>query len=96
MWLQPTRPGCNSQFPLHAVIGQLGVVGLGLYSAMVIYLVRRIVRLREYKIFALSLLLGVFVNILFNEVALSPNSSAGYFLLIGVLCMRRPTAVGSS
>ena len=71
---------------LGMVIGQLGVVGLAAYIAFFTVLIRRAVRLPGRRsTFALALLLGFLANASFNEVAMSPNSAAPYFVLVGLL-----------
>jgi hypothetical protein len=69
------------------IIGQLGIVGLLLY-VMFLRLLYRVVLLASSKrlmVFGLSLLFAIILNSMFNEVALSPNSSAGYFLTLGLI-----------
>lgn len=75
---------------LGMVIGQLGVIGFVLYIAFFIYAFKQCNRIQEKHeiILAKSLLLSIILNITFNEVALSPNSSAVYFMAIGVLLGR--------
>lgn len=69
-----------------AIIGQLGVVGLMAYAVFFVYLFIRIIKIqnKEKTIFLLSLLLSIAANMVFNEVALSPNSCGLYFVLIGL------------
>lgn len=72
---------------LGMVIGQLGVVGLILYVYFFMFVNKqfnRIMDIRE-KILAKSLLFSIILNVMFNEVALSPNSSAVYFIALGGL-----------
>jgi len=70
------------------IIGQLGVMGLILYYLLFKNIYSRLVRCddKRTKAFALSLLFSIILNIMFNEVALSPNSSAIYFVALGLIC----------
>lgn len=69
------------------ILGQLGFFGLFLYSGYYIRVMLKIknLKLLRQKKFAITLLLAILANIMFNEVALSPNSSAIYFITIGLL-----------
>jgi hypothetical protein len=69
------------------IIGQLGVIGLGLYLAFfrLIYMATKAIPEPRTKLLAMSLLIGIILNSAFNEVALSPNSSAVYFMALGLL-----------
>lgn len=69
-----------------AIIGQLGIVGLIAYAGFFVYLFIRIIKIenKEKAILLLSLLLSIAANMVFNEVALSPNSCGLYFVLIGL------------
>jgi hypothetical protein len=80
------QPGIRES-GLGMVIGQLGVVGLLLYASLFRLILRRVALLppRE-RVLGFSLFVGIVLNILFNEVALSPNSCAGHFLTLGMLC----------
>jgi len=72
---------------LGVVIGQLGLVGIVVYAGFFSMLLFRAWKL-EYprlRVLAVTLCAAIFANIAFNEVAMSPNSSAGYFVLLGVL-----------
>jgi len=72
------------------VIGQLGIPGLLLYLGLfwlIFHWCRACTPVRT-RVFAFALLAGIAVNIAFNEVALSPNSSAGYFFILGGLSYR--------
>jgi hypothetical protein len=83
---------------LGVVIGQLGVVGILIYG----YFFYRLIRLsfvpeeRRLKVLLISSVLSILVNIAFNEVALSPNSSAGYFLLFGLALAAAERAAGAN
>ena len=70
-----------------SIIGQLGLVGVLLYSLFFTKIYRRLVQLAHprFRVFGLSLLFSFILNVAFNEVALSPNSSALYFLGLGLL-----------
>ena len=76
-----------SESGLGVVIGQLGVIGLVAYIALYIGLFWLSARLPEKRerILAYTLTAAFFLNSAFNEVALSPHSSATYFLLLGLL-----------
>ena len=69
------------------IIGQLGFFGLVLYVYYGILVVKNCVSIKNEKILkmSLTLFLAIAANIMFNEVALSPNSSAIYFMFIGFL-----------
>lgn len=71
---------------LGAIIGQMGVVGILMYTAFFISIHNKIKQLvnSDAKIAAYSLFFFIILNITFNEVALSPNSSAGIFMLLGL------------
>jgi hypothetical protein len=69
------------------VIGQLGVLGLIIFILLFVALTKiglSISDVRE-KVLALSLTFAYLTNFLFNEVALSPNSAAPYFVVIGLV-----------
>lgn len=81
------QPGEVRESGLGLIIGQLGVVGIlafGGFFAAVWRWLAKLTGSRE-RVMALALFLGICGNIAFNEVALSPNSSAGYFMLLGLL-----------
>lgn len=69
------------------IAGEVGVVGITTYLFVFTFGVRiaALIGDRREKIVALTLLLSIFANILFNEVALSPNSCGIYFSLLGVI-----------
>lgn len=71
---------------LGAIIGQMGVVGLAVYLGFFSCINARIRTLADTdtRIAAYSLFFFIMLNIAFNEVALSPNSSAGVFILLGL------------
>lgn len=90
-----TQAGLNgiTESGLGLIVGQLGVIGLGLFLWLCHAIwdsVKRIETRRE-RVLATTLLWAIMLNIAFNEVALSPNSSAAYFMTLGVLA-----AVGAS
>lgn len=70
---------------LGMIISQLGIVGLFVYVMYFKNIIKSCMRTLDKRdaVFILSMVLSVVVNILFNEVALSPNSCATYFLIIG-------------
>lgn len=72
---------------LGMIIGQLGIVGLLLFINFFWFLWKRSQSIQDKKdiILAQTLILSILLNIMFNEVALSPNSSAVYFMAIGIL-----------
>lgn len=72
---------------LGLIIGQLGLMAFVIFGAFFYGIWRWISRLSDPRqnILGCTIFLGLFANIAFNEVALSPNSSAGYFLLLGLL-----------
>ncbi|MGM0882590.1 MAG: hypothetical protein ACQEXQ_16305 [Bacillota bacterium] len=72
---------------LGVVIGQLGIIGLVTYLVFFVFIFKKLITIQDVrvKVFALSIFFGIVVNIMFNEVALSPNSSAAYFIAFGVL-----------
>lgn len=72
---------------LGSVIGQLGVPGLLIYTVFFVSIIRAIRRLpgtRE-RVLGYSLTFAFIFNMAFNEVALSPNSCAPYFIALGLL-----------
>lgn len=75
---------------LGLIIGQLGVVGLIVFIHFFAMISKSAFGKNTDCQFRDNLLLrsamfGILLNIIFNEVALSPNSCAGYFLLMGML-----------
>lgn len=72
---------------LGMVIGQLGVVGLILfiYFFKELYQKSKLIQDKRDIILVQSLIIGILLNIMFNEVALSPNSSAVFFITIGII-----------
>lgn len=70
------------------VIGQLGIVGIVLYFVFFKSIYKNIgfVEDEREKVLGYSLFLAITLNIAFNEVALSPNSSAVYFIALGLIC----------
>lgn len=72
---------------LGIIIGQLGVFGMLLYGFFFAMLIKKSwsLPITRDRVFATSLSLSIFINIAFNEVALSPNSSAGYFMILGLM-----------
>ncbi len=69
------------------IIGQLGLPGILCFGLMLFILLKRSLRIVDVrrKVVAIAALLSISLNIAFNEVALSPNSCAAYFTLIGFL-----------
>lgn len=72
---------------LGSVIGQLGVVGLVAYIVFFAMIIRSVHQIKEVRTYVLgmSLVLAFILNAAFNEVALSPNSCAVYFIILGLL-----------
>ncbi|SNZ04795.1 hypothetical protein SAMN05421503_0766 [Terribacillus aidingensis] len=72
---------------LGMIIGQLGILGLILYVYFFTFILKQshTIQVRKDKILLQTLTLGILANITFNEVALSPNSSAVYFITIGII-----------
>lgn len=75
------------------IVGQLGVIGLALFVVLMWGIYKRVKLLppREATL-GVTLLLAILANIAFNEIALSPNSSAAYFVTLGVLAASAPRA----
>lgn len=69
------------------IVGSLGIIGLFVYIMFFAVIVADAWRLENEckKILCYTLLFSIFVNLMFNEVAMSPNSCGIYFVLIGVL-----------
>jgi hypothetical protein len=80
----------SAESGLGVIIGQLGLPGLLIFIALFVMLARRCWGLSDprERVVAMSLLIGFGLNAAFNEVALSPNSAAPYFVLIGLLIGR--------
>lgn len=70
---------------LGMIIGQLGIIGLSIYLLYFIYIIFKCFKLndKKEKVLCCTFILSILVNILFNEVALSPNSCAIYFIIVG-------------
>lgn len=75
---------------LGLIIGQLGIVGLIIFIHFFVMISKSAfgkstnLQSRE-NLLLRAAMFGILLNIIFNEVALSPNSCAGYFLLMGML-----------
>ncbi|MGX1159841.1 hypothetical protein FBY31_1796 [Arthrobacter sp. SLBN-100] len=69
------------------ILGQLGVIGFAVYVAFFVVLSKYAHRIQDtrQKLLACGLLYGFILNAAFNEVALSPNSSATYFIILGLV-----------
>ncbi|HEM6205703.1 TPA: polymerase [Streptococcus suis] len=69
------------------IIAQLGFVGALIYATFFIILSSFGKKFKEKndKIMWFTLLYGFLANAMFNEVALSPNSCAFYFIMLGML-----------
>jgi hypothetical protein len=72
---------------LGVIVGQMGFLGISLYGFFFVTLFFQAKNIQDKrdKVFFLTILFAIILNIAFNEVALSPNSSAGYFLAMGLL-----------
>ena len=72
---------------LGMILGQLGVIGIGVYIAFFVKLGRYIFTIEDLRLRLLAggLLGGFILNAAFNEVALSPNSAATYFVILGLV-----------
>jgi hypothetical protein len=72
------------------ILGQLGLPGFTIYVLFFGTLTSYVLRIRatREKLLAAGLLAGFVLNAAFNEVALSPNSSATYFIAIGLILGR--------
>ena len=81
---------------LGMIIGQLGVAGILFYGAFFarIFLDLRSIPYVRAKTFGFCIFWSITLNIAFNEVALSPNSAAGSFLVLGLLCAWRGSLAG--
>lgn len=69
------------------IAGEVGVIGVALYAILFFIALKGCFEVRDkrVKIMSCTLLLAIFANIMFNEVALSPNSCGVYFSLLGVV-----------
>lgn len=77
------------------IAGQLGILGVGLFLYFFLKIHKEILCIKgsmRDKVLLFSLLYSIFLNISFNEVALSPNSSAGYFALLGIFLSNKKTS----
>lgn len=74
-----------------AVIAQLGVLGLIIYVCVFIKFLTISNRNRDKResVLLVTLIFSILANIMFNEVALSPNSSALYFIIIGLYSVKK-------
>ena len=75
---------------LGMIIGQLGVPGFlfyGVFFSSIFLRLRTLLDVRA-KTLGFAVFWSITLNIVFNEVALSPNSAAGSFLVLGLLCGR--------
>lgn len=71
---------------LGMIIGQMGIFAFVLFGAFFGGMWRHIGRIgiKRDRVMAQALFLGLLGNIAFNEVALSPNSSGGIFMVLGL------------
>lgn len=77
------------------IIAQLGFVGVIVYSIFFVklsFLGNKILDVDD-RILWFTLLYGFLANAFFNEVALSPNSCALYFLILGMLYNKNKTKI---
>lgn len=71
---------------LGMVFGQLGFVGFLCYGVLFICILTKAKFLSlNKKRLLIIILFSIFSNIIFNEVALSPNSCGSYFIILGFL-----------
>ena len=72
------------------IVGQLGVVGLATYAWFFYRIISWSLTVEnpQDRVMASVLALAFFANAMFNEVALSPNSCAPYFVLLGLILGR--------
>ena len=75
---------------LGLIIGQLGLLAFVVFGTFFVAIAKRLPSVTDVRerVLVASLFYAIFFNIAFNEVALSPNSCAGYFLLLGVVLGR--------
>lgn len=70
------------------IVGTLGWVGLTIYvvfyASLLMDIMHKSLRKKD-KVLCLTLVFSMMLNIMFNEVALSPNSCGFYFLTTGIL-----------
>jgi hypothetical protein len=85
-----------SESGLGLIAAQLGIIGLGLFTWLCVVIHRGVSGLtsQRERILGFTLLYAIILNIAFNEVALSPNSSAGYFVILGILAASGAAANG--
>ena len=79
------------------VIAQLGFWGVALY----VYLFYKMMMIPRHmtknkRVFLYTLIFSFFANAMFNEVALSPNSCALYFIILGIWDAREKNMLTSS
>lgn len=72
---------------LGVVVSQLGVVGIAVYAVFFVTVIRAASRVADprLRLGALGLAVAFLANAAFNEVAMSPNSAAPYFVIIGLV-----------
>jgi hypothetical protein len=89
-----TGPAGIAESGLGVIAAQLGIIGLGLFAWLCVVIHRGVSGLagQRERILGFTLLYAIILNIAFNEVALSPNSSAGYFIILGILAAFGTTA----
>lgn len=87
LFSQGSSESTVSESGIGVIIGQLGLFGIVGYGIFFLTLFRRCVRLPDTseRVLAVGGLLAFATNAAFNEVALSPNSCAPYFIVIGLL-----------
>ncbi|MFY7939756.1 MAG: hypothetical protein ACOVOX_02495 [Burkholderiaceae bacterium] len=78
---------------LGLIIGQLGLLAFVVFGTFFVAIAKRLPSVTDVRerVLVVSLFYAIFFNIAFNEVALSPNSCAGYFLLLGIVLGRSRT-----
>ena len=72
---------------LGMIVGQLGFPGFVVFGVFLGLVYKGALGSRgvRERIVAVSLFWSITLNMFFNEVALSPNSAAGYFILLGLI-----------
>jgi len=83
------------------VIAQLGAVGLIIYILFFLHQYKAIHMSRHLidnrtLIFSYSMIFSYILLIIFSESALGPNASAGFMIVIGILCQRSFRAVSDN
>lgn len=80
-------PSTAAESGLGVIAGQMGFPGVIAFAVLFVAIALDLRKISDRRSLAMAwaLLLGFGVNASFNEVALSPNSSGAYFLILGLL-----------